>query len=296
MAGGAALRTGVIVQGDHVVLGDLFDNAGDKASVKVAYSPPPGKQTTYDVYWLFKLARAHGLNWRPLNMRTRSTVKRESQIIERDEIEDELIAALRDKGVSQEIEIAFSNRRLSLHVAIDRPATVGVENLVYSRATGRFSAVVQAPAKDPTGQRVRVTGRVHELITVPVLTVRKGRNEIIGRADIEWLEMRKKRIRRDTILDAKLLIGKAARSLIREGRPITRRAVRRPVMVAKGSMVTINLASPFMRLTAQGRALRNGGRGDVIRVINTRSNKIIEARVDGPDNVSVRLASRLASR
>lgn len=296
MAGQTALRTGVVVQGDHIFLGDLFDHVGDKAFLKVAYAPPPGKRITFDVYWLFKLARAHRLDWRPLNMKTRSTVKRDSQIIERDEIEDELISVLRDKGVREKIEIEFSNRRLSLHVRTDRPATVGVENMIYSRATGRFSAIIQAPANDSTGQRLRITGRVHELVSVPVLTNRKARNDVIERADIEWLEMRKRRIRRETILDADMLIGKAARNTIRPGRPITRRAVRRPVLVAKGSLVTINLNSPFMSLSAQGRALRDGGRGDVVRVVNTRSNKIIAAIVVGPNIVSIGLPVRLASR
>lgn len=296
MAGQTALRTGIVVQGDHILLGDLFDHVGDKASLKIAYAPPPGKQTIFDVYWLFKLARAHRLDWRPLNMRTRSTVKRDSQIINRDEIEDELIAVLRHKGVEGEIEIEFSNRRLSLHVRTDRPATVGVEDLIYSRTTGRFSAMIQAPAQDPTGQRLRITGRIHQLVSVPVLSKRKARNEVIERGDIEWLEMRKRRIRRDTILDADMLIGKAAKNVIRPGRPITRRAVGRPVMVAKGSLLTINLDSPFMSLSAQGRALGDGGRGDVVRVINTRSNKIIEAIVVGPNIVRVSLSVRLASR
>ncbi len=295
-SGKPAPRTGVTVEGAHIRLGDLFDHVGEKASLKVAYAPLPGKQVTFDVHYLFKLARAHGLKWRPLNMRTRSTVKRGSQIINRDEIEDELILALRHKGVRNDVEIVFSNRMINLHVPTNRAAKLSVEDLIYTPASGRFSAIVQAPANDPTAQRLRITGRVYHVVPVPVLSARKARNEVIRKADIEWQGMRKKKIRRDTIFDAQSLIGMAARNTIRPGRPISQRAVRRPVLVAKGNLVTINLNSRFMSLSAQGRALSDGGRGDVIRIVNTRSKKIIEAKVVGPDRVSVRLSVRMASK
>ncbi len=60
-----------------------------------------------------------------------------------------------------------------------------------------------------------------------------------------------------------------------------------PVVVAKGSLVTIVLKTPTMILTAQGRAVEDGGRGDVIRVMNTRSKKIVEGVVSRPGTVSV---------
>ncbi len=37
----AALRAHVVVEGDTVLLGDLFDDAGPRSATPVAYSPAP---------------------------------------------------------------------------------------------------------------------------------------------------------------------------------------------------------------------------------------------------------------
>ena len=42
-----------------------------------------------------------------------------------------------------------------------------------------------------------------------------------------------------------------------------------------------------MVLTTSGRALDSGAKGDTIRVLNTKSNSIIEARVEGGNLVTV---------
>ncbi|MNF12653.1 flagellar basal body P-ring biosynthesis protein FlgA [compost metagenome] len=55
----------------------------------------------------------------------------------------------------------------------------------------------------------------------------------------------------------------------------------------KGSLVTITLATENLTLSVQGKALQDGGRGDVIRVVNTQSNRILEATVAGPSIVAV---------
>jgi flagella basal body P-ring formation protein FlgA len=59
------------------------------------------------------------------------------------------------------------------------------------------------------------------------------------------------------------------------------------VLVAKGSTVTMTLEKPRMSLSVRGRALQDGARGDVVRVMNTNSNRIVEAVVVEPGLVVV---------
>ena len=47
------------------------------------------------------------------------------------------------------------------------------------------------------------------------------------------------------------------------------------------------LQQKSMTLTAQGKALEAGTDGQVIRVVNTMSNRTVEAVVIGPNQVSV---------
>ena len=91
------LKDAVIVEGNYILLGDLFTNAGPKADTRVAYAPKPGRRSHFDAKWLYRVARAYGLKWRPLTLKTRAIVERSSQEIFRDEIEDALTASFQDQ-------------------------------------------------------------------------------------------------------------------------------------------------------------------------------------------------------
>ena len=290
------LNGSVAVSGNYVRLGDFFRNTGDKTDVVVAYAPAPGKQAVFDARWLYRVAQRHRLSWRPLTLRDRAVVRRDSYVITRQEIEDRILESLREQGESRDMRVFLSNRSLRLHVAGDKPAMVDIEDLALDHRTNRFSALVVAPAGDPAARRVRVTGRVIEMAEIPVLSRRLLAGTVIGEGDIRWIKLRADHIQRDTITDAKDLIGLVPTRSLRDGKPIQASQVRRPLMVAKGSLVTMVVRGPAMLLTAQGRAQESGSKGDVIRIANTQSKQVVEAMVTGPGTVVVRSASRLAMK
>jgi flagella basal body P-ring formation protein FlgA len=51
-----------------------------------------------------------------------------------------------------------------------------------------------------------------------------------------------------------------------------------------------------MRLTAQGKALEDGGMGAAIRIANTKSGRVVEAVVTGPNLVDITASAQLAAR
>ena len=298
-AAGAApvtLRQSVTVSGGLVRLGDLFVPAGDKAEAAVAYAPAPGKRATFDARWLYRVARAYGLNWRPLSIHEKAVVARESIIIGRREIADHILAALVDKGVDADMRVELSNRMLRIHVPGGSTATIAVEDVAYEPRTRRFIAIVAAPADDPAARRIRVTGRVHRVIDVPVLTRRVLAGEVIRKRDVKWIAMRGDRLQRDTIQDSGALIGKSPRRGLRAGVPVRVSDVRLPVLVPRRSLVTIMYRVRSMTLTAQGRALEDGGAGDTVRVANTQSNTVVQAVVTGANRVSVQPAGPIAMK
>ena len=290
------LRQSVTVSGKLVRLGDLFVPAGDKAEAAVAYAPAPGKRAVFDARWLYRVARAYGLNWRPLSVHERAVVARESIVIGRREIADRILAALVDKGVDADMQVELSNRMLRIHVPGDSTATVAVEDVAYDPRTRRFIAIVAAPADDPAARRIRVTGRVHRVIDVPVLTRRVLAGEVIRERDVKRISMRSDRLHRDTIQDPGALIGKSPRRGLRAGVPVRVSDVRLPVLVPRRSLVTITYRVRSMTLTAQGRALEDGGAGDTVRVANTQSNTVVQAVVTGANRVSVQPAGPIAMK
>ncbi len=289
------LREYVEVNSKQVRLGDFFTNAGKKADAIVAYAPEPGGRALFDANWLYRVARAFKLKWRPLSIKEQSVVVRQSVVIGREEIEDAILSALLARGVSEDMSVELSNQMMRIHVASDKLATVEAEDVIVDRRTGRFTAILKAPAGSASAQRIRVSGYMFKNTETPVLVNQVAAGEIIKKNNIKWIKMRARRLQKDVILDANDLIGKTPKRGrgIRPGTPVRKSEIRRPVLVAKGSLVTIMLRSPGMILTSQGKALENGSAGDAIRVANTRSKTVVDATVTGSGRVSVRLIDRI---
>lgn len=161
---------------------------------------------------------------------------------------------------------------------------LAVENLYYSPVQGRFAAEIVV-----TGSQVRlpVSGRAFGVVQIPVLSRRVIPGDVIGPGDIDWLDVRADQTTSDTAATDAQLIGMTPRRGVSTNQPVRLRDLQSPRMVDKGSMVTITLSTPSMTLTTQGKALQDGGKGEVIRVVNTQSNRIVEATVAGPNVVAV---------
>jgi len=290
------LKKMVKVEGNVVRLGDLFRHVGEKAEISVAYAPEPGKRASFDARWLYRVARTYGLKWRPINDRVRAVVVRDSQIISRTEIVDAIRDALAERGVDPDSDIEMSNRLIRLHVPAGAPAGVGIEDMNYQPRTRRFTAIISAPADSPDAKRFRFNGRVHATTDVPVLIRRVLAGEQIKKSDVKWVKVRSRRVQPSTILQITELVGMTPRRGLRANYPILTNAVRRPILVEKGSLVTMVLQTRKMTLTAQGKALDHGSDGDVIRIKNTQSNKTVEAEVIGHGRVAVKLVTLLAMK
>jgi len=96
------------------------------------------------------------------------------------------------------------------------------------------------------------------------------------------------------VTSADQLIGRELRHAISDGDVIHTNDVMPARLVARGSLVTLKIDTPYMQLTAQGRALQDGAEGDVVRVTNTQSSRMIEGIVTGPAEVTVRNGQKLA--
>ena len=283
----AVLQESVVVSKNVIRLGDLCSGAGERAEETVAYAPAPGKRAIFDARWLYRVARAYGLQWRPLTDKDRAVVERASVTIGREEIESHILDALIDRGVDADVKIQISNRMINIHISEDAEATIEVKDIVYNPRTHRFTSIINAPGENGRPQRLRVTGRVFQMREVPVPVRRVRANEIIRESDIEWISVRADHLRRDTIMHADQIIGKSPVHSIRAGQQIRTREVRHPVLVPKRSLVTILYQQPRMTITAKGRALEDGSDGQVISIANAQSNTVIEATVVGAHMVAV---------
>ena len=126
-----------------------------------------------------------------------------------------------------------------------------------------------------------------DMARVPVLKRPVSTGEVIDGRDIEMVQMRLDQIGRTVMLSRDALVGLAAKRMLSPGRPIQSGDVQRPVMVSKGGAVTMLVQLPGMFLSAQGKALDAGAQGDTILVMNTQTNRTVQAIVTGPSEVRV---------
>jgi len=81
--------------------------------------------------------------------------------------------------------------------------------------------------------------------------------------------------------------GMETRRALRAGEYIRTTDLRRPVVVTKGSNVTMTFEADGLLLTAVGRATADGGEGEIITVVNPTSFRQVQAMVIAPGKVKV---------
>jgi len=90
--------------------------------------------------------------------------------------------------------------------------------------------------------------------------------------------------------------GMEARRTLRAGETLRAQDLRHPVLIAKGSTVTMVFEAPGVLLTATGRAMSEAGLGETITIQNPVSFRKITGTVIGPGQVRAETgAARIAA-
>lgn len=81
---------------------------------------------------------------------------------------------------------------------------------------------------------------------------------------------------RTAVVDAPMaIVGRVARRMLLPGEPVPVNAIDDPRLVSRGTPTQIVFEEHGLLITAVGAPLQNGGLGDVIRVRNTDTNRIV---------------------
>jgi len=303
VSGGAVtvvtLRSQSVIEGEIIRLGDLFDGLeanGGKADIAIARAPAPGQRIALEARWLSAVAKRYGLPWSPLSHLDRAVIERSSVVLETDRIRDAIGDALAQNGHSKDLSIELDNPTAKIVLPGDADATMKITGLRHDPSNGRFLVEIAAPAEGIAQTELRLTGRAVEMAEIPVLRHRVSPGDIISAEDIDWISVRADNLSRNSARDLRDLLGKTPRRPLRVGEVIRTSELEAPTIVTKNSLVTIRLNSERMVLTVQGRALEDGTSDEAIRVMNTKSNKVVNARVVDPGTVEVLYAGLAAAQ
>lgn len=116
-------------------------------------------------------------------------------------------------------------------------------------------------------------------IVVPAHDIERG--ETIADGDLVPATILPDRMRPGIVMDAANLVGHEARRMLRAGEPVRMEDVRMPILIVKGTTVTMTFAEPGITLTATGRAMGDAGLGEIVVVQNPVSFRQVSCVVTG---------------
>lgn len=134
-------------------------------------------------------------------------------------------------------------------------------------------------------------------IVVPTHDIARGTT--IAETDITYATINDN-IPSGTVTSVSDLVGMQTRRVLHAGESVRLDDVRHPILVTKGSTVTMIFEAPGITLTAAGRAMSEGGLGETVTVQNPVSFRQVSAIVTGPGQVNAQsvgatVSARLAS-
>lgn len=152
----------------------------------------------------------------------------------------------------------------------------------YEPVSGRFTAI--AISSEFGNFNLRGRAAISVPVTMPVRRIEAG--EVIGSADLAPVMMPVSSLNVHVLSDVEDIVGKEAKRSLMAERPIAAQSLIAPLVVKRGAPVLISLSEGSLSLSAPGKSLQDAGIGEIIRVVNTHSNKTLHALVTGEGNVS----------
>lgn len=126
-------------------------------------------------------------------------------------------------------------------------------------------------------------------VTAEVVTVIRplGKHQHIELADLSVKRRDLAGLPSDTVSRIEYALGNRAKRMIYPNTVLQSSMISSPPLVKRGDIVKIVANAGPMTITATGMVKQQGCKGEVVRVLNTDSRRIIMARVTGPGAVEV---------
>lgn len=284
----ASLRSVSVVTGDTLKLGDIFDNVGHNADYVIGAAPQPGKDMTLNARTLYRIASAMDLSWRPTSTNDHIIIRRDATLISYNDIQNTLRSALKEKGVHGNFNLKLNSGKPSITLPKEMEENIEITAMSYDRGRDYFKATLVAPSKENPIKKIDVSGNIERLTTVPVLNVNLQNGDVISARDIEMVEIPQYEVQHNMIANKEDMIGMTPRRMAYAGKFLQNGSLIKPQLVTRGEQVNITYAEGALTLSAKGKALQSGAKGDIVRVTNATSARTVDAVVTGQNEVIAR--------
>jgi flagella basal body P-ring formation protein FlgA len=113
------------------------------------------------------------------------------------------------------------------------------------------------------------------------------RDEEIGSDAVDFTTGEVPNVPLRPLLTADEIVGVTARRDIAAGEPLTATVLRVPPMVKSGDRVDVTIRIGVVEVTGPGIASGSGHQGEVVRIMQSHTTKLLKARITGPGAVEI---------
>lgn len=281
------LKENVILDDSFIKLGDIFYDLPRDHQKILGAAPRPGSEIVLNARTLMRVAIALDLPWRPTSSNDYVVLRRSATLIDHKMIEKGLINAVREKGFNGKFTVNFDRSAAEMILPESYGTEFEIVTIDIDFKTDRFTAHIAAPSKDNPIHTNIIKAKIERLVSVPVLREASRNGRILNKHDIEFIDIPEHEVNHDVVLDAQELLGMTPRRMLMASKPITSKEIEAPMIVRRGEIVTMIFENGPLFLTAQGRALQNGAKGEIIRVSSDNSSRTIQAQISDTREVRV---------
>jgi flagellar basal body P-ring formation protein FlgA len=282
----------ISVRTNQVWLSDIFNNIPFESDIVIATTPVLGKKFIFRYRDLKTMILDNELQWRPHTKRVSRSVVRESQELSLKVLRKLIENKLSSHILNYEVEIDFSTPQRRILVPYGSQQAITIDDLSYDDRSSFFRAYIKIDSEISEPMRLLLSGRVHPLVTMPVLKKHIRSGDIIKQNDISWKKVRSKHTSYDLISSTEQLRDQVARRPLIAGRVIRASDVRPQKLVNKGDFVVVQLRNHAMSLSTRGISIESGSRNEIIKIRNPRSKKIIEAKIIAPNLTIIQIPTQ----
>jgi flagella basal body P-ring formation protein FlgA len=289
------LKTAALVDGESVRLGDVAELKGNDVhgailETEVGRSPRPGQTRFVSADYIRIRLRQAGFDTDTMTFKGPQDVKvsRPSASMPVGRIRTAVETAIRSRMPWNIEDTTISD------IQFDETVQLPIGRLTYRIVPNRhedyLGTTILALHLFVNGEPVRKLW-VNATITVmgDVVTVVRplGRNQHLRMEDIRVERRDLTGLGSETIRSVEEVLGNRTTRMIYPGTVLQASMIDQPPVVKRGDIVKIIVETGPMTITATGIVKQQGRKGEMVRVANTDSNRVILARVVGPDAVSV---------
>ena len=291
------LKTAALVEKDSVRLSDIATLTGtSKVQMKtmgatvVARSPQPGQTRFVGIDYIRIRLKQSGIDTASMIFKGPPDVRitRQAAALPIQRIQHAVEMAIRSRMPWKNEDVTISE--IGLDETIQLPTgrlTYRIEPSRNERYRGKTIMALHLFVDGDAVRKVWVNATISVMADVVTVIRPLGKHAYIELADLSVERRDLSNLSSDTVSRIEDALGNRTTRMIYPQTVLQSSMFASPPLVRKGDIVKIVASAGPMLITATGTVKQQGCKGDMVRVVNTDSNRIITARVTGPGAVEV---------